>query len=56
MSVAHSKFLTIVQMESEDAATAINKVDGFEMGGRALNVHEAKERTNARPPRRQSNW
>ena len=45
-----------VQMDSEVAATAIKKLDGFEMGGRALNVNEAKERTNSRPPRRQSNW
>lgn len=46
-----------VQMDSEGAATAIKKLDGFEMGGRALNVNEAKERTNSRPPRRErSNW
>ena len=45
-----------VQMDSDGAAAAIKKLDGFEMGGRALNVNEAKERPTSRPPRRQSNW
>lgn len=44
-----------VQMDSEGAATAIKKLDGRDMGGRALNVNEAKERTTSRP-RRESNW
>lgn len=47
-----------VQMDAEGAATAIKKLDGQQMGGRALNVNEARERTATRPsrPRRESNW
>ncbi|NUO19660.1 RNA-binding protein [bacterium] len=46
-----------VQMDTEGAATAIKKLDGVEMGGRAMNVNEAKERTQSRPERRgRSNW
>ena len=43
-----------VQMDAEGAATAIKKLDGVEMGGRALNVNEAKERSTR--PRRERNW
>jgi len=55
-----------VQMDAEGAANAIKKLDGQQMGGRALNVNEARERTQGggggggggRPPRqrRESNW
>ncbi|MBK6764983.1 MAG: RNA-binding protein [bacterium] len=46
-----------VQMDAEGAAAAIKKLDGQNLGGRPLNVNEARERT-ARPPRqrRESNW
>ncbi|MBK6764982.1 MAG: RNA-binding protein [bacterium] len=44
-----------VQMDAEGAAAAIKKLDGRDMGGRALNVNEAKERTASRP-RRENNW
>ena len=43
-----------VQMDSEGAVTAIKKLDGRDMGGRALNVNEAQERVSR--PRRESNW
>lgn len=36
-----------VQMSSSDAATAINALNGHSMGGRALRVNEAQERTGS---------
>ncbi len=47
-----------VQMDAEGAAAAIQKLDGQQMGGRALSVNEARERTERRPPRprRDNNW
>ncbi len=47
-----------VQMDPEGAANAIKQLDGKQMGGRALNVNEARERTERRPPRprRENNW
>ncbi len=40
-----------VEMPVEDAARAIDALDGFEYEGRALRVNEARDR-GARPPRR----
>jgi RNA recognition motif-containing protein len=44
-----------VQMNESDVAKAISGLDGKDMGGRALRVNEAKERTErssgSRPPR-----
>jgi len=37
-----------VEMEDDDADTAISKVDGKELGGRALRVSEARERPPGR--------
>jgi len=42
-----------VQMENH--AEAISKLDGKDMGGRALRVNEAKERTE-RAPRQDNRW
>ena len=39
-----------VEMPPSDAQTAIQHMNGFEMGGRPLRVNEARER-EARPPR-----
>jgi RNA recognition motif-containing protein len=39
-----------VQMADDDAATAVEKLDGTDMGGRPLRVNEARERTER--PRR----
>ena len=39
-----------VEMSSSDAQTAIQHMNGFEMGGRPLRVNEARER-EPRPPR-----
>lgn len=36
-----------VQMASSDAATAIGALNGHSMGGRALRVNEAQERTGS---------
>jgi RNA recognition motif-containing protein len=44
-----------VEMDSGDAQTAIQQVNGFEMGGRPLRVNEARER-EARPPRQGGRW
>jgi RNA recognition motif-containing protein len=44
-----------VEMPSSDAQTAIQHMNGFEMGGRPLRVNEARER-EARPPRQNSSW
>jgi RNA recognition motif-containing protein len=44
-----------VEMPSSDAPTAIQHMNGFEMGGRPLRVNEARER-EARPPRQNSRW
>lgn len=40
-----------VEMEASDAATAIERLNGTEFGGRTLRVNEARERTE-RAPRR----
>ncbi|MCB9367250.1 MAG: RNA-binding protein [Calditrichaeota bacterium] len=47
-----------VQMDAEGAKQAIEKLDGQQMGGRTLNVNEARERTAERParPRRENRW
>ncbi|MCL4306320.1 RNA-binding protein [bacterium] len=47
-----------VQMDADGAKAAIEKLDGQQMGGRTLNVNEARERTAERPsrPRRESRW
>jgi RNA recognition motif-containing protein len=44
-----------VEMGSGEAQTAIQHTNGFQMGGRALRVNEARER-EARPPRQQGRW
>ena len=44
-----------VEMASSDAQTAIQQMNGFEMGGRPLRVNEARER-EARPPRQGGRW
>ena len=41
-----------VEMPPEDAAAAIDALDGAEFGGRSLRVNEARDR-GARPPRRE---
>ena len=43
-----------VQMDESAASKAISKLDGQDMGGRALRVNEAKERTERAP--RQDRW
>ncbi len=43
-----------VEMPASDAQTAIEQMNGFQMGGRPLRVNEARER-EARPPR-QGRW
>lgn len=40
-----------VEMESSDAATAIERLNGTELGGRTLRINEARERAE-RTPRR----
>jgi RNA recognition motif-containing protein len=47
-----------VQMEDAAAGKAITGLDGKEMGGRALRVNEAKERTERGPrqPRDRERW
>lgn len=40
-----------VQMEDAGAEEAIKKLDGTEVGGRALRVNEARERQERRPQR-----
>ncbi|MCB1058987.1 MAG: RNA-binding protein [Calditrichaeota bacterium] len=46
-----------VAMDQEGAMKAIEKLNGVNMGGRPLNVNEARERTERKPrPRRESNW
>jgi len=52
-----SKGFAFIEMSSEnDAQNAIEKYNGFEMGGRAMNVSEAKPQENrasdGRSPRR----
>ncbi|MFC4311037.1 RNA recognition motif domain-containing protein [Steroidobacter flavus] len=44
-----------VEMPSGDAQTAIQHMNGFDMGGRPLRVNEARER-EARPPRQNGRW
>ncbi len=44
-----------VEMPSSDAQTAIQHVNGFDMGGRPLRVNEARER-ESRPPRQGGGW
>jgi RNA recognition motif-containing protein len=44
-----------VEMPSSDAQTAIQHMNGFDMGGRPLRVNEARER-EARPPRQGARW
>jgi len=39
-----------VDMPGSDAQAALEKLNGFQMGGRTLRVNEARERT-PRPPR-----
>ena len=45
-----------VQMNEEDTAKAISGLDGKEMGGRALRVNEAKERTERAPRESRDRW
>ena len=40
-----------VQMDDDNADEAISKLNGTELGGRALRINVARERTS-RPPRR----
>jgi RNA recognition motif-containing protein len=42
-------------MSPTDAQTAIQHMNGFNMGGRPLRVNEARER-EARPPRQNNRW
>jgi RNA-binding proteins (RRM domain) len=44
-----------VEMSPTDAQTAIQHMNGFNMGGRPLRVNEARER-EARPPRQNNRW
>jgi RNA recognition motif-containing protein len=44
-----------VEMPSGDAQTAIQHMNGFDMGGRPLRVNESRER-EARPPRQDARW
>lgn len=44
-----------VDMSPSDAQTAIQHMNGFDMGGRPLRVNEARER-EARPPRQGGSW
>jgi RNA recognition motif-containing protein len=44
-----------VEMPTTAAQTAIQHMNGFQMGGRALRVNEARER-EARPPRQTARW
>ena len=44
-----------VEMSPSDAQTAIQHMNGFQMGGRPLRVNEARER-EARPPRQNGRW
>ncbi len=44
-----------VEMAATEAQTAIQQVNGFQMGGRPLRVNEARER-EARPPRQGDRW
>lgn len=44
-----------VDMPSADAQTAIQHMNGFDVGGRPLRVNEARER-EARPPRQGGRW
>jgi RNA recognition motif-containing protein len=44
-----------VEMSASEAQTAIEHTNGFQMGGRALRVNEARER-EARPPRQNARW
>lgn len=44
-----------VEMSSSEAQTAIQHMNGFDMGGRPLRVNEARER-EARPPRQGGRW
>lgn len=44
-----------VEMPSGDAQTAIQQMNGVDMGGRPLRVNEARER-EARPPRQGGRW
>jgi RNA recognition motif-containing protein len=44
-----------VEMAPSEAQTAIQHMNGFQMGGRPLRVNEARER-EARPPRQNSRW
>lgn len=45
-----------VEMDDADAQTAIEALDGQDMGGRSLRVNEAKPRENSRGGRNQSRW
>ena len=44
-----------VEMSSNEAQTAIQHMNGFDMGGRPLRVNEARER-ESRPPRQGGRW
>jgi len=44
-----------VEMSANDAQTAIQQMNGFDVGGRPLRVNEARER-EARPPRQGGRW
>jgi len=37
-----------IEMDDEEADTAVSKMDGVEFGGRALRVNEARERPGGR--------
>ncbi len=41
-TTGRSKGFGFVEMESQDADKAIQKLNGFELGGRALTVNEAR--------------
>lgn len=43
-------FAFVEYVDSDDATTAIEKFDGYEMGGRPLRVNEATERPQRRAP------
>ena len=45
-----------VEMDDEGADNAISSLHQTDMGGRALNVSEARPRQERRPPPRQHGW
>ncbi len=49
MYTGQSKGFAFVEMDQEDAQTAIQGLNGVDVGGRDIKVNEAKERNSSRP-------